>query len=413
MLIKVINKETGESTSLALDVAMTLKEVREKLVQHNLMSEEIGFIFNGSKIIADDEAEIKVSELIGIATEITIGKTGDIDQTFKVSDFTSLTNGEILDYFKKKQLFRGIVFSENKGVSKSFSDVFVMNSVPKTLVETQNTSFESHYAFSKESCDISLITSKKGSLSLNTPYADAHAEFSQQKSKASHSEYTTEYLLSKLIISLMSFQIDVESCVPTVEFITRVNEVMKTKIEAERKVVLLMEVLDEFGFYIPMEFTMGGALYATETTEVKEISHAETEKSDFSAQANAKFCGYGGGMSFFSGDEESSGSSSSSKYKNIEVKQIGGVAGNTENKEFFEASLTTLENWAIVDIAKFYPTILLLTKANQFEGIDEMLFVKVQKLLTKYAMYDFVNNHQPYINIGEYMNKIKGYGTVY
>lgn len=406
MLVKVINKDNGNSMSLILDLKWNLSQVRQKLEDKEMISKDIMFFYEDAMIVQSDEADILLEEVLKNTNILTIAKTGEIDLSLRVSDFTSLSKGQILNYLKKKQLYRGIIFSKKNGIGKSFSDVFTLSEAPKILVETENTSFCSSYAFSKEACTLDLMTSNKSSLALNTPYFNAGAEYSEQKSKKTNEETVTEHLLSKFVVSLVSFQIEPEICIPVREFVEKVNSIITARIENERKMLQLMDVTDEFGLYIPVKFTMGGAMYANETTEIKDFSMAEDEKRDFSTQADSAFSGYGGSISFNGSEAQGSGTSVSTKYKNIEVKQIGGEAGNTENKEFFRDSLSTIANWAVVDITEFYPIFLLLVHADKYEGMDPLLFIKTRKIFTDFSMHKFVSERQPYINMQRYVNEL-------
>ena len=204
----------------------------------------------------------------------------------------------------------------------------------------------------------------------------------------------------------MSFKINPKDCLPTEAFVQRMNGIISSNAEDERKIVEVLKALEEFGLYIPLEFTMGGALYGMEETEITEFSHAEKEKKDFTASVNAGFGGYGGMIDFSEGKEQDTGSSSSEKYKNVEIKQIGGIAGNTDSKELFKASLEKLANWAIVDIKQFYPSVMLLSKAPGMKNVDPMLFIKTQKLLSDFCMHSYVLNYQPYVDMGKYVDRI-------
>lgn len=407
MLIKVVNKDTGKDVSVNLDLKDNLKQVREILSSQDLMEDQTMFIFQNAPVMQCYEERVSLEELLKDHPVLEIGRTGEIDPALQTNDFTSLTEGEILNYFKKKQLLRGLIFSKKDGIKKSFSDVFTLSYAPEMSMESENTYFHSYYAFSKESCDLSLLTSNKSSLALNTPFVDTSAEYTSQKSSKTHSETVTEYLLSKYVVSLISFQIDPDKCIPVRNFAEKINTIITANMDQERKMVKLLEVLEEFGLYIPIEFTMGGAMYATESTEIRDLSMAESNMEDFSSQANAAFDGYGGNLSFSSGSESSSGSSSTTKFKDIEIKQIGGEAGNTENKEFFRASLKSAANWAMVDVAKFYPTVLLLANAEEFPGMDPLLFVKTKKLMMDFSMHKFVLESQPYINMQRYIDVVE------
>lgn len=406
MLVKVLNKETGEAVSMGLQESMTLDKVRDKLFSTGIMKDDIMFLYDGAKVFRESETEILLGEILGGGHELLLGKNGDINQTFNVSDFTSLTNGEVLDFFKKKQLCRGIIFSASAGIRKSFSDTFTLTKIPDTLAETQNTWSKSSYFFSKEAWDIGLLSSDHSSVALNTPYVNAKAGYDFQKKENTHKETVTEYLLTEFVVSLMSFKINPKDCLPTEAFVQRMNGIISSNAEDERKIVEVLKALEEFGLYIPLEFTMGGALYGMEETEITEFSHAEKEKKDFTASVNAGFGGYGGMIDFSEDKEQDTGSSSSEKYKNVEIKQIGGIAGNTDSKELFKASLEKLANWAIVDIKQFYPSVMLLSKAPGIKNVDPMLFIKTQKLLSDFCMHSYVLNYQPYVDMGKYVDRI-------
>lgn len=104
------------------------------------------------------------------------------------------------------------------------------------------------------------------------------------------------------------------------------------------------------------------------------------------------------------GTQTESTVSSSSKYKNVTIQQIGGKAGSTENKDVFISSLETLSTWEIVDIIKFYPSVFLLAKARNFTDIDPTLFIKVKNLLNRFYNHKFLIEHQPCINMRQYID---------
>lgn len=147
MLVKVLNKETGEAVSMGLQENMTLDKVRDKLFSTGIMKDDIMFLYDGAKVFRESETEILLGEILGGGHELLLGKNGDINQTFNVSDFTSLTNGEVLDFFKKKQLCRGIIFSASAGIRKSFSDTFTLTKY-RTLWQRHRIRGQSHHTFS-------------------------------------------------------------------------------------------------------------------------------------------------------------------------------------------------------------------------------------------------------------------------
>lgn len=234
MYVNVRNKETGDSIGVALEKSMTLLQVRKKLEKADFMPQNVMFLSNDSIVRKEDEGLIALDEVIDTQCKppkLLIGLHCDIDPLSNVSDFTNLTNSEIMDFFKKKQLCRGLIFSKEDDIKKTSVDTFTLTSVPDFNIEANNTYSSSYYAFSKQSLSLSLRTSDKSSLSLNTPFLDVSAEYARQKSAKTNSEAITEYLLSKYVVSLISFKINPKKCLPSDEFINSVNHIMTVDIE--------------------------------------------------------------------------------------------------------------------------------------------------------------------------------------
>ena len=58
MLVKVLNKETGEAVSMGLQENMTLDKVRDKLFSTGIMKDNIMFLYDGAKVFRESETEI-------------------------------------------------------------------------------------------------------------------------------------------------------------------------------------------------------------------------------------------------------------------------------------------------------------------------------------------------------------------
>ena len=149
MLVKVLNKETGEAVSMGLQ-EMTLDKVRDKLFSTGIMKDDIMFLYDGAKVFRESETEILLGEILGGGHELLLGKNGDINQTFNVSDFTSLTNGEVLDFFKKKSFAGELYFRRLQGFENHFRIRLPLQKY-RTLWQRHRIRGQSHHIFSERS----------------------------------------------------------------------------------------------------------------------------------------------------------------------------------------------------------------------------------------------------------------------
>ncbi|RKJ37901.1 hypothetical protein D7X25_31395, partial [bacterium 1XD42-8] len=357
-LIKV-KHTNGSAWSVALEETQTLCEVRSQLIQEKYMSDIDYFIFGETRVSIASESRLKLSDLIENTNAIFIGTSSIIGENIKFSDFIKLTNNEKISYFNQSQLTRGITFTKD-GVRRSFHELFSLNAQPLMARNTVNTKMDTSYAFSKVTRDINLMTSHKDSVAFHAPFASAKAEYEHEKEKSYSTSQITEYLLSTYSVSPAGFRIDPLSMEVNMDFYNAIKNVVYSDETDNYIMGRLMEVLNEWGLYVPLIFSMGGVLFTSDEKIITEFSESEKDKKNFSIAAQATFSGYGAGLSILGDDTESSESTTKQEFKNLVVRQIGGVPGNTENNTKFAETLQYMSTWEIVDIESFYPSIMLL-----------------------------------------------------
>lgn len=403
-LIKV-KHTNGSAWSVALEETQTLCEVRSQLIQEKYMRDADYFIFGETRVSIVSESRLKLSDLIENTNAIFIGESSIIGENIRLSDFEKLTNDEKISYFNQNQLTRGISFTKD-GVSRSFHELFSLNAQPLIARNTVNTKIDTSYAFSKVTRDINLTTSHKDSVALHAPFASAKAEYEHEKEKNLSTSQITEYLLSKYIVSPAEFHIEPSSMEVNMDFYNTVKSVVYSD-ETENYIMgRLMEVLNEWGLYVPLTFSMGGALFTSDEKVITEFSESEKDKKSFSIAAEATFSGYGAGLSMLGGNTESSETTLKQEFKNLLVKQIGGIPGNTENNTKFAETLQYMSAWEIVDIERFYPSIMLLRNVK-IDGKKTTLLKDVLEIINENYYIEAVKKIQPYINMLEYATSVE------
>ncbi|MFA9466255.1 MAG: hypothetical protein ACERKN_18465 [Velocimicrobium sp.] len=196
-----IKNTNGKSKSVKLDTDETLLVVRGELEKREIMSGMDVFLHNDAEILLSDEQDIQLSDLLDTGATIYVGSSLDkgIKADPDMEDYRDLTESQKTDLFNKCQIFRGLIFSNNDGITKSFKDLFSWKSLPSMQTPRINTEELSYYSFSKVTQDLNLITNDKLSVALDTPYVKLDSEYSNEKSKSSSASTVTEYLLAKCL----------------------------------------------------------------------------------------------------------------------------------------------------------------------------------------------------------------------
>lgn len=406
-----VKNTNGTSKTVQLDMDSTLADVRCKLTERGIMAGRDRFLFNEAEIDTDDEPATKLSQLEIEHNTFNIGTNAGsgirVDE--EVEDYRDLTENQKADLFNKCQILKGLVFREGKGVVKSFEDLYSWKSgyLPDALMPSVNTEEFSGYSFSKITHDLTLISNDKTTVALDVPFVKVDAEYEHEKSKTSGSSVVKEYLLAKYVISKAVFNIDVSKLAVKEGFVKAVHGAIMTEDSDKDKMCNLLHVLDEWGLYIPQRFTLGGALYSTEETTISDYTQSGKEKESFAASVKAEYLKASGSVSYSGSKEKKEEGSSSTKYKNISINQIGGKPGQQKNDSGLAASLNWARYWALVNVEKFYPSIMLLQNAC-VPGTDPYLLRRCLQLMNNNFFHGAVKKIQPYINMSNYATSIEG-----
>lgn len=407
-MLVTVKHSSGKGKRLKLSEEDTLFVIREYLMTNNVMSETDKFVSQGFELLVSEEKITKLDEIledgilnIGVAAEKTLNT--DIG---KVDYYMLLNEVEKKECLSKIGIYKGVTFNED-AIGFSTADVYELADgyMPAEAVPITNTVYCSTYSFSESMRELDLITSNKVSLSLDSVYIDAKTEYEKARNKHSNKHNIEEYLLAKYLIGKLTVEMNPDFLKPTKYFIEGIKAVFdKSKGNMNDDRYSLVEVLNQYGAYIPLKFTLGGKIYSKEETEISEFSVAEQEKKSFSASAKVKFAPFSIGGSYSNSEENKSSVTENSKYKTLTIEQTGGATGLAENPAEFNKSLNIAINWKIIDIERFYPSLLLLLNK------EDVLLGKCVKLLNGVNdNKELITKIQPYIDIQKYAATVMYY----
>lgn len=185
-----------------------------------------------------------------------------------------------------------------------------------------------------------------------------------------------------------------------------VSHAVDTDENIQTRSINLLNVLNEWGYYLPQEFTLGGILYSEAVTKITDYSMAEKEKTEFSASFKTSFERIGGGGGFSGGWSSEQTDTVSNKYENTVIHQIGGVAGLTNDYSLWATSLHDARYWTIIECARLYPSLMLLLNASDQSYGNHLLGLCLRTLNSCLAV-PAVYKLQPILNLGEYATVIE------
>ncbi|MDX2241926.1 MAG: hypothetical protein NW224_14670 [Leptolyngbyaceae cyanobacterium bins.302] len=398
-----ISKAGQVSKSMSLDPDDLLNVVRQQLEKAGYMSSSDLFLNQGSEIDQDQESSITLADLLGTTTAITIG-AGTIVDPIGVDDgvqhYKELSGAQKYAIFTNIDIFKGLTFKES-GFGPTFHNVYSWKNgkFPSPVKPRISTQIDYSYSFSKLAQTMEENSVDKGSVSLESPYVDASAEFSYEKTKSTSSENVTEYITGKYTVRKVMAQVQMSDLEVESAFEKAVDSAIHSNNNPFQQYYALLKVLNEWGYYIPLEFTLGGALYSSDSTTITEYTQAESEKKEFGGSFKAKFDGIGGGGAYSHAEGSSQSTTKSTKYQITSFNQIGGRDGTTDSYETWAKSLDKAIYWNVASYDKLFPTIGLIQ--------DATLQNTCISLMDQFASYPHAVEAQPYLDMKKYATAVQ------
>jgi len=411
MVITVINNDTKESKSLYFHEDSKLSEVRTKLQIKGLMKDSDFFLSAGSDFDRDSETEVTLEQFLDTGTTLVVGHdSGDLgpaDPTRKVMNFKDLSPASQKALIDNIELTKGVTI-DTDGMSRSLKKSIVSWDFSKldSSKPVHVTKYESKFSFDKVTHELNTFGAESASANLTTPYGGGSASYEYEKSKITKSEKVTEHLVTRFLVQKEEIKMELENMTVSPDFVTAVRNAVEGNENSINGYQNLKEVLDDWGYYVPCQAMLGGALYSTESTEINEFSEANSEKEKFSASFNAAFDGIGGGGEYSKSQGYTQTDASSSKFTNISMDQLGGLPLAKDNGyDKWMESLDPAENWTAISYGEMIPSLALIFNE------DEGLATNASNLLTEYCTYPAVRNDLKGMDMYNYGQLALGYNA--
>ena len=404
-LVKVVRTDGG-SKSFLLDSSDNLATVRLSLQNEKFMGPNDAFLNLGSVVASDQKSEIKLSQILAGGV-LNIGQgtvVSPISGKDTAARYNLLTDEQKRLIYANIEVFRGLSITKD-GFDKTFRDVYSWDGsyLPAANAPHVNTELMSSYSFSKVTHELTVFGSSSTSVNFSSPYASGEAEYKQEHSKSTSDSKVTEYLVTRYVVRKALLQVDATKLVPTAEFVAALGAAMHGNEDKLDGYYNLIQVLDEWGYYVPQEFTLGGVIYATDSTQISDFSEAESEKEEFSGSFKGEFDGIGGGAAYKQAQGSDQKTTSSTKFQKITMQLIGGQEGTEKDYPAWAKSLDSPIAWSLAEATKLYPTIALLA---QVDGGPRLATAAI-RLIERFASYPTAQNFQPYLDMRQYNTTVQ------
>lgn len=233
-------------------------------------------------------------------------------------------------------------------------------------------------------------------ISLAKPWATVEASFDDAKKEPTTTKKVRSYYTERLICDKVYLSIDPEQIIPDYGFIQKVKAAVANKENEVDKYQALVEVLNEWGWYVPLKLTLGSFLYATKIKEVDSLEQAKTESANFSANFNAEF------KRLATGEGDSTGPTGKTTIEKEQIVffQNGGSIIGKDNFRNWVESLDDAKTWELVGYTKLYPSLMLLNNKED-TTLGDCLGV-----LRKFYSNKYVKDLQKYISVKDYEYEI-------
>ncbi|REH54955.1 MAC/Perforin domain-containing protein [Tenacibaculum gallaicum] len=404
----VFQKSGATSISYPFDVNDTLAQVRKTLESpkaDSFMDKDDYFLNHGSKVLVSSEKTITLSILLDGSNTVNIGSpehSDPLDPKDGVQHYMNLSNVEKESLFNNIQIFNGLTFNPTYGFQKSFKKIYSWkdNQFPDSVIPRVLTEVVYTDSYSKVTHSLQETSTDSSSVSLNTPYGGGEAEFKYEKSKETSSSKVTEYITGKFLVRKVALQIDLSKFQSSDEFNQAINQALHDNMDNDFQACkAVLEVLNEYGYYVPKQFNLGGALFSSDTTTITEYSESETNKQEFGGSFKAAFDGIGGGASYNHAQGSTEKTTKSDKFQITSFSQVGGRAGTSNDFNEWAKSLDKAMYWGVATFDEMLPSVALISNVPNMN--------KIIQLFDKYSSYPGVLEVQPYVNLLDYATSVQ------
>ncbi|MDW7662469.1 hypothetical protein [Halomonas sp.] len=411
--IMIALKKGDKQKSVSFNPDKNLSKLRSSL--SGFMLEKDLFEYKGAPIAKDQESKITVKEILdkntlsiksgkkesvvkpgkpGKAdtssvepskTEWTLKSDDDKDATQaldKLDEERSAAKSEGLEYYyelnkkdkkklilKKLQINHGLLI-QPKSFDKSVKTPRELLGEPIYTMPDTVLDMDKDLSFSKTTHEVRKRFSQNAKGSVGVPGLSVSASYSHEKESLHSTTEQRVYLLvsedvPKVILSILPENIRI-----TGEFSHAIDSVLQSSESNEiQKYFDLLGVLNEYGYFMPMKFVLGGQIWAEDTKTIKQETNAEREMESFAVafEADLEVSGapvqIGGGYGQL--NEEQKKDVQQDAQRRISKRFRGGDPAASGKPATWIASLAKSNNWDVIRYLELKPTLDLLDDAQR------------------------------------------------
>lgn len=411
---KLVKVEDGFNSGgvLELDFDAMLSSIRTTLEGETpvLMKADQFFLVSGTPFTVDGESTTPLSEIM-VAPEsgpyILVVGTGSVPIPGDTA-WNSMTEGEQASVLNDvAQITKGLSLSSDEGLYKVTFDaleplVSGKSQWTSALPRVQSSVTTDSY-FSKYASSLATSSTNGGSLSVDTPYGGGSTSYEHaQENSSSHSSVTTysvgTYNVNKVDVVLDKTQFQLSS-----DFYAALAQAASMSDPASQ-FVGVVQALNKYGWYLPVEMTLGGALLTVQKSESTSWSEAQTTTNTFSASFKASFDGIGGGAAYNHSDKTHTSSSGSSGSDSLSFTAIGGSATDANDFGKWAKSLEPASAWSTSALTQLVPSLYPLLNMG---GSDKAMLYYIKNMMAEqYASCPELEQLQPLIDVGGYVTAL-------
>lgn len=383
---------------------LTLADVRKVLTKHDYMTSTDNFYniidndMSRYQIAHQDETDFQVKDIMksvkgqpGYQVKLEIGNeplTKDQDLADKfLYGLVSDSSGRV-------------TFSQNQREKiASIPDKFepTVISINQLNIDSSSSSSIEEYQATTSNA-ISIAASVSVSF-LPLGSSSAESSNSENKSSSSHQRVETAYIVSRVSSVRKRIILDGSELVGSKWVLDSIKRIVDNPEFSDReRAVRFVKFLKDYGWFIPVDYHVGGILMKAGTRSDVSLSEALTVAVENSLSLKAELSedsiSVSAGASSLHGFCRESQKSSKHSSQTDSLMSVG--AGGASNLEDFQEQIVDQNNWVVLSISRVMPTFALILKSNA------ILYGQISTLLFNMAKDRVVSSICPSVDLRAY-----------
>ncbi|OWY23350.1 hypothetical protein C7N43_07210 [Sphingobacteriales bacterium UPWRP_1] len=402
-------KKKDEEISKALDEFM--KDVRGDIPK---LIEKIGEKMGDAKKAAFSDSS---------NTSVFRVKLNSLEPT-QTSDYFKLTPQQQEDLYDRIGFFKGLVVDHTQSeiVQQGFREIFKrtvgMPTDPTSAVKVFYRKpkfsgfYETNYALSEGThqlqtngiMNFGCVLNAGGGIGVKVGVSAGY-NYGKESMKKTSSHEKKVFISSNFFLPKVELSFDAGRPCASPEFLTAITEALTFDNNNNARFKRLLNVLNDFGHFVPTKLIIGGRLFGTDEKTIKTDAEISDVTTKHSAALKAKVKGIafqGDAKAEFSmANREQKSNEATEEAQKMEVKAIGGEGALVSDADAWTKSLHDYTAWSLVRYDGMTPSINILPKETYEQCKDVIM--------------DIVNNNhiEDLLDMNAYFLFYSGYNEVF